>query len=163
MKKSSFYAALLLLTVGAPYASGYTVMTVKASQSNGEVAFKLTDELRFDFDLDKSELVVREGDDKSTTISFSNESTITFGSASGIFDVTATDGRSVALRQNPVESLLEFTSAPEAACTLRVYALQGQLLKSVNGWQGENVDVSTLAPGLYIVNFNNNSIKFYKK
>lgn len=160
MKHPTFYASLLLLAVSALPAMGRTTITVSGSGSDDAV-FDVTDGLVIDFASKAGSMVVKESATKESTFAITDSSVLTFRTESGVADITANSA--IALRRNPVESALEFTAAPESACTLHVYSLQGAALLTVADWQGESVDVSDLTPGLYIVNINNKSIKFYKK
>lgn len=46
--------------------------------------------------------------------------------------------------------------------TLRIFNLVGIEMLAVSRWNGENVDVSTLSKGTYILKVNNQSVKFIK-
>ncbi|MDE5656519.1 MAG: T9SS type A sorting domain-containing protein [Muribaculaceae bacterium] len=161
MKHPTFYASLLLLAVSAMPAMGRTTITVSGSGTDDAV-FDVTDGLVIDFASKAGSMVVKESSSKESTFAITDATVLTFKAVSGVSDIAATNS-AIALRRNPVENALEFTAAPESACTLHVYSLQGAALLTVPGWQGESVDVSDLTPGLYIVNINNQSIKFYKK
>ena len=71
--------------------------------------------------------------------------------------------RSLALRRNPVETMLEITGHDGNPAVLTVTSLAGQQLVKIDGWQGENVDVTSLVSGIYILNINNQTFKFIKK
>lgn len=74
-----------------------------------------------------------------------------------------TDSEMLRLLENPVGETLRFNGTPSAPCTLNVFSLGGSLALSVAGWNGEDIDAGSLARGFYILNYNNQSIKFYKK
>lgn len=69
----------------------------------------------------------------------------------------------LSLRRNPVESRLEIAGHDGSAAQLRVTSLAGQLAVSLDAWKGEPVDVTHLTPGVYILNINNQTLKFIKK
>lgn len=71
--------------------------------------------------------------------------------------------RSLALRRNPVETTLEITGHDGNPAVLTVTSLAGQRLVKIDSWQGENVDVTSLVSGIYILNINNQTFKFIKK
>ncbi len=149
----------MLLAVTAQYGMARTTVTVNGDP---EAVFDVTDGLVIDFASQAGSLVVKDDYGKQTAFAITDNTVLAFNTVSGVSDAISS-ASAVALRQNPVDSFLEFTSSPAQACRLSVISLQGALLLSHDGWQGESVDVSTLSPGLYIVNFNNQSIKFYKK
>lgn len=68
-----------------------------------------------------------------------------------------------ALRRNPVASSLEILGfsgpgrAPDDSIT------DGHTAFSTSHWNGETIDVSRLAPGIYIVNVDNTTLKFIKQ
>lgn len=160
MKHLTFYASMLLVAAAVP-AMGRTTLTVSAPGAE-TATFDITGSTVIDFAAKAGSLVVKGSSEQEATFSITNETVLTFKDVSGVKDIVSSEA-AVALRQNPVETCLEFTAAPASPCNLRVYSLMGTTLLSVAGWQGETVDVSTLSTGLYIVNFNNQSIKFYKK
>lgn len=67
------------------------------------------------------------------------------------------------LKNNPVGDNLEFTSGPAAPTALQVSDLSGKVCLSIRDWNGENVEVSSLPAGIYMVSFNNLTSKFIKK
>lgn len=151
----------MLLAASAMPGAARTTVTVSGSGSDDAV-FEVTDNLVLDLASQSGSLVVKESPSRQTLFSISDNTVLKFTSYSGVSDIPA-DNSGVALRNNPVETTLDFTAAPGQSCRLSVYSLQGAALISLDAWNGESVDVSTLAAGLYIVNFNNQSLKFYKK
>ena len=80
---------------------------------------------------------------------------------SGVSQVITSEG--VSLRRNPVESTLEFNGTLENKTALNIFDLTGGLRLGIQGWSGESVDVSGLTSGIYIIKFDNHTIKFIKK
>lgn len=160
MKHPAFYASLLLLALTAIPAAGRITMTVSGS-GNQDATFDVSDQMVIDFASTPGSIVVKGAQAQPGTFALTDATVLKFTTVSGVSDITSAP--QALLRHNPVETALEFTSAPQSPCTLGVYSLQGTRLLSVDSWNGENVNVSNLAPGLYLVNFNNQSIKFYKK
>ena len=151
----------MLLAASAMPGAARTTVTVSGTGSDDAI-FEVTDNLVIDLASQSGSLVMKESPSRQTLFSISDNTVLKFTSYSGLSDISADNG-GVALRHNPVETTLEFTAAPERSCRLSVYSLQGAALLSLDAWNGESVDVSALAAGLYIVNFNNQSLKFYKK
>lgn len=160
MKHLNLYASLLLVASAMP-AMARTTITVSAPGMD-DTAFDVTGSLVIDFAAKAGSFVMKSDSQQESAFAITNETVLTFKDVAGVSDIMTSDA-TIALRQNPVETALEFTASPDAPCSLRVYSLMGTTVLSVTGWQGESVDVSTLSTGLYIVNFNNQSIKFYKK
>ena len=103
------------------------------------------------------------GETLQETISYADLFSLSFfvSKESGLSQGITSDG--VSLRRNPVESTLEFNGTLENKTALNIFDLKGALCLGIQGWSGECVDVSGLTPGLYIVKFNNQTIKFIKK
>ncbi len=100
--------------------------------------------------------------DKAATFNWGSFTDLSFKvGSSGIHGILA-DGK-LRLRRNPVETMLEFTGYDGKAANLAITDLNGRRCITVNNWNGENVNVASLTPGLYFVTINNNSIKFIKK
>ena len=104
---------------------------------------------------------IYKGNNLQETLSYADVFSLSFSNTSGVPQVTASDG--VSLRRNPVESTLEFYGTLENKTTLKIFDLTGGLRLGIQGWSGESVDVSGLNPGLYIIKFDNQTIKFIKK
>ena len=103
------------------------------------------------------------GETLQETIGYTDLFSLSFivAEVSGVSEVTTSGG--VSLRRNPVESTLEFTGTLENKTALNIFDLTGGLRTRIQGWSGESVDVSGLTPGLYIIKFDNQTIKFLKK
>lgn len=67
------------------------------------------------------------------------------------------------LRYNPVESFLEFTGHNGRPSQLSISSIGGMRMLSLSAWKGESVDVSSLAPGIYLLTIDKTTIKFIKK
>ena len=106
-------------------------------------------------------LGIYKGETLQKTIGYADFSSLSFSNTSGVPQVTASDG--ISLRRNPVEATLEFNGALENKTDLSIFDLTGVLRLRIQGWNGESVDASGLTPGLYILKFDNHTIKFIKK
>lgn len=167
MNKSLLTAALLLSALAAPCnisAAGPSVTVVYQDGSQqAERVFDLTENLTLKFSDDKSELSVGTTPAASTSFKLADIAMIKFNGESDGIEATITDQEMLRLIENPVGSTLRFNGTPSTPCTLNVYSLQGSLALSVANWNGEDVDAGSLTRGFYLLNFNNQSIKFYKK
>lgn len=97
------------------------------------------------------------------TFSFADVSMLVFKTKDGGAETIAADGARVRLLQNPVAERLLFAGTPAEPSAATVTSLAGQTVAHFDGWNGEPLDVAQLAPGIYIFNFNRQSIKFIKK
>jgi len=167
MKKKSYYAAALALAMiagTAATASARGTVTIHGATPEADRTFDLTTELKIGFGSDKSAITVAQGNADVATFPLSQVSSISFnGNFGGVDDISQDLTNVINLRNNPVENLLQFTTAPAEPCRATVYSLQGSALVSIARWQGEDIDVSNLNTGIYLLQFNNQTIKFYKK
>ena len=106
---------------------------------------------------------IYQGETLQENISYNGLFSLSFyvAEGSGVSQVTTSEG--VSLRRNPVESTLEFNGTLESKTALNIFDLTGGLRLGIQGWSGESVDVSGLTSGIYILKFDNHTIKFIKK
>ena len=97
-----------------------------------------------------------------TTIPYTGVETLTFQYATSFVKSISTDS-SLRLQENPVGDYLNILGYEGEPLSLYVFDLKGSLKVQNENWDGQRVYVGSLAPGFYIVNLNNNSIKFIKK
>lgn len=96
-----------------------------------------------------------------TEVPFADAEKIYF---SGITSLGAVEGESAfGIRRNPVGDRLELTGYAGTPVSLTVTSLSGQVAAQLPAWAGETIDVSSLAPGIYLVTINNETLKFIKK
>lgn len=162
IKYLSMLLLVALLGCSAAFARGSIHVNFADKSSPRE--YDLTESLMFTFSKPAALLYVHTGAEGAAEgFSLKNVESITFSDKAAAVEALPGAEGGVKLRNNPVQDELRFAGAPELPCTLSIYSLQGSQLLSLKGWQGENVDVSFLAPGLYILHFNTNSFKFIKK
>ena len=97
------------------------------------------------------------------TFPYENVSAITFryGDGAGVGALKVTNN--LRLRENPVQANLEIAGFEGEPVSLTVFDSKGGVVLKRDGWNGENVNVSSLAPGLYFVTVNKTTLKFIKK
>ncbi len=100
---------------------------------------------------------------QTATFTWGSFSTLSFkvGEATGIAENIVNS--ELRLRHNPAEYELEFVGYDGNAANLAVFDLNGRRHLTRNNWSGENVDITSLSPGVYFVTINNKTIKFIKK
>lgn len=105
---------------------------------------------------------VYEGETKAALFPYDKTASLAFIThGSGVAGVSAESP--LRLAENPVGDRLELTGASGDTCPLTVFDLSGAACVSLPRWNGEAVDVSRLAPGLYLVTVNSTTLKFIKK
>ncbi len=45
---------------------------------------------------------------------------------------------------------------------VNIYSMNGQIVKKLSHWKGNSIDISALVPGVYIIQVNNQALKFKK-
>lgn len=167
MKSNCLIAAMALTAAAflpAASAQARSTITVHSTQAGADKTFELSNDLKLSFGIKSGALTVAGGSATQTSFPLSQIAKITFSiGGAGVDGIGADLASKPALRRNPVTEMLEFTAAPENPCQARVFSLQGSLLLNINNWQGEDINVGSLPAGLYIFQYNNQTIKFYKK
>lgn len=107
-------------------------------------------------------VVVANGEAQAT-MPFGAFQTLGFGSGSvGIGKVEAVSTR-LFVTPNPVRSAMAVAGAESLDATLNIFDTSGRRVVSRSNYNGETIDVSSLAPGLYLAQIDNQTIKFIKK
>ena len=131
----------------------------KAGNSISKTAITTENVIRFS----KDGVGVYKGATLQENISYTGLGSLSFlgSGGSGVPQLTVSEG--ISLKRNAVESTLEFNGTLENKTTLNIFDLTGRLRLSIKGWTGESVNVTGLNQGLYIITFDNLTIKFIKK
>lgn len=123
-------------------------------------AFEITTASVLSFDA--GDLLVKPDGSQPTAIPLAGIKSIKFEASQGALEQVADDNVSLRLRRNPVADILEVEGSVGNPATLEIFAVSGVRVLAILSWQGESVDVTSLANGLYILRINNNAIKFIK-
>lgn len=163
MRKTTRIIALSLLAFAPFLSANADDLLLKGNDSNGVTngSAVITTESVVVFTADGLE--VRDGAGNAVaTFPYSWLDNMTFSyDGSGVAPTFAAN--CVSLKNNPVSNLLEFTNSPESPARLAVTDMEGRVVIERKTWNGESVDVSLLPVGIYMVSFNNQTIKFIKK
>ena len=163
MKFKHLSTLLFAALIGSSVAFARGSMKVTMTDANKSKDFSLSTDLKMTFDTSEGNMFVNYGPGGKERFSLKGIKSITFSTdPSGVEEITDME-QTVSLLRNPVESVLQFCGKPTHPCTLYVYNMQGSLVLQANNWQGHEIYVNSLAPGMYIVHYSNNSIKFIKK
>ncbi len=161
MKKSYIITALLFLA-SVFGAEARLQMTVTFSdEAVTPVAVDITDATVFKVGKNATFTLQEDGVDLAT-LKAADIASLKFEYVTTGVENTLVDRFALRLRTNPVENVLSFIGqAPENA-NLAIYATDGKCVLNVAGWQGDDLDVSSLSGGLYVLKINNQIMKFIK-
>ena len=137
-----------------------SVVEVHAPDNGGVITEPLSTATIISFKTDALE--ISNGGLTATSIAYADAEKITFKTG-GTAVASIHANSSLRLRRNPVESLLEITGYDGKPAPLTVASLAGSSLISLKEWSGEDIDVSALTPGIYLLNIDNKTLKFIKK
>ena len=146
----------LILRVAAQ--STYVHLTITMNDGTEETYDMLnTSYMYFD---NGEKLVITETIDKTTTVAYplADIRKITCQEVEGLDETSSLD---VAFFPNPVHDKVTFRNV-RGKQTVKIYALDGKLIKATQIDDNQTVDVSTLPQGLYLVNVNYNTFKMMK-
>jgi Secretion system C-terminal sorting domain len=73
------------------------------------------------------------------------------------------DAQKILLSPNPSTDFFKITSDYTEGLKVKIYSLTGQLVHQGAYMNDQNIDVSNLSTGLYLVQVNNSTLKFIKK
>ena len=165
MKKT--IKSLLLLTALASasglQAEDVKVLNVVAKDADGKVIAEAPVSLESGLHFTDTGMEVVDNGMLQAVFNYTDMTAFAFqlSTVTGISNVAA--DTALGLRQNPVANALGITGFTKEEAALRVTDLKGEIKVSLPAWQGEDVDVSALTPGLYFVTINQTTLKFIKK
>ena len=154
-----------LLAAGALASAGAACLhaekTVKVTAPDGTpTRMALSTGTRISFPVTGAEIA--NPGEETVSIPYSRIQSISFDDTGLGVDRTVSN-IALRVRRNPVESLLEVSGHNGAVARLSIASAGGARMIGIREWKGEPVDVSSLAPGIYILTIDNTSIKFIKK
>lgn len=76
---------------------------------------------------------------------------------------TGTDNDLIKLYPNPSAEFIRITSDKKEALKVKIFSAEGRLVLNGTFQHGEDIDISSLKTGFYLVQVNNNTIKLIKK
>lgn len=153
--------ALFFLAFGAR-AEGDEVISVYTNSSQTPTKIAIADVSRILFETDSFNIKNKK-DGAVSYFDYSDVIKITFNETLGLEDITATDPN-VTIFPNPVKENLKINGAEDMfGSDLYIYSITGTLVTKQAKWNGENINVSNLNPGIYFININSTTIKFVKQ
>lgn len=158
-KSTRALTVTLLLASGAlPAVHAEKRVEVKAPDGNVEVA-ALTTGTKITFG-EGGVSILNDGQ-PTVSVGYPQAQSIVFANYSGVLSLAGQS--SLGLLRNPVGDLLEVKGHDNSPATLGISSIGGGRMLSLKEWKGEAIDVSSLAPGIYLLTINNNTLKFIKK
>lgn len=150
---------LLALIMGMAFSMEAQSTQVVVTLNDGtEQNYAMTEADRMYFE-DNTILVIETAEYKGTArISLADIRKITCQEVEGLDETSSLD---VAFFPNPVHDKVTFRNV-RGKQTVKIYALDGRLIKATQIDDNQTVDVSTLPQGLYLVNVNYNTFKMMK-
>lgn len=137
---------------------------VIANDSQGESVGKVavTIDSKIVFTADGVQILDKES--QTAFFPYADISTLSFSTPEAAGVASVAERGKIRLLENPVSSMLRI-SVPDNLTSppLSIHDISGSIRISLRKWDGEAVDVSNLAPGLYFVTLNNTTLKFIKK
>ncbi len=109
-----------------------------------------------------TKLVVNNNDNTSDDFYFSDIIKITFNEQGT--SIETVNASSASIFPNPVKDNLIIQNAEKIyGSDIYIYSMTGVLVEKYSQWNGESINVSDLAPGVYFVNSNSTTLKFVKQ
>ena len=158
--KHPFRLGLLLIALTwcfcASLEAQSTVMNVLMHDGTSQ-SFVMTDADRVYF-TDNTYLVVEDADANTTSIRLDDIRKITCTELEGVADDAHA---ALSLLPNPTRNTVTLLNL-EGCQEVKIYALSGQLVKSVEASSGHAIDVSDLTPGVYMLRTQSCTLKMMK-
>lgn len=154
-------SALLLAAATIPALNAQMkIVIVPPEGEQAPAEADLTVDTKVTFDADA--MTITNGSEVAS-IPYSLISAVKFDSGSvAVGEISSTKG-SLRLRENPVANTAIIDGWDGNPTRLTINSLSGQLVADIKAWNGEELDVTLLSPGAYIININHQAIKFIKK
>lgn len=161
MNRRMILPSILLATAMLPCTARDVTIHFKEA-TTGSVTVKMTEDVRLNF-ADANLSVTPPDGTAPLSFPLGAIEKVTFGSAAGIGEV-GTDSQSTRqLLYNSSSATLSGNGWEQGeASPLSIHAIDGRCLLSLPRYGGENLDLSTLTPGIYIARAGATVLKFNK-
>lgn len=161
MKHKQFYFRLLVLLLATAVNYAHAQNSLITKHKDGSQSGTLVNNIdRITFS--SGNLVIKKKDATSSSMMISDIDKMSFGIYSGIVEVPNI-GSSLQIYPNAATSYIMLKNAPEGEIKIAVYSMTGTLLKSIKlGSASQQIDISKLTNGLYLLKVNTTTFKFMK-
>ncbi|MCM1110937.1 MAG: T9SS type A sorting domain-containing protein [Clostridium sp.] len=143
----------------APESSAQTSLSVKTSGGH-ESSYALSLQSRLKFVDGK--LRILSGESTVAEHPLANVEKLMFGTGLTAIDILPADQTAVCPEYYTIRDIVTFTGQPASPCPLELYSLGGSRVIAVTDWSGEQIDMSGLAAGIYLLHINNETFKLIK-
>lgn len=156
-KKLMFAAATMLVVLPAVADNGLVMNVTAHDDTEQSVKVVAGDVLGFS----NAEMKLMNGEETKASFPLNAIKNLTFAPPSSVEVLTEAD--EIHPLRNPVGDLLEIAAPSGEEYTLYIHDMGGMLVHRVSAWKGEPVNVSALAPGIYLVTLKDTTFKIIKK
>lgn len=152
----------IMLAVGALLpATADRSISIAYADGSEPLSRPLSESLHLKFS-DAGKLDISEGDALIASVPLADIKNITFTPPSAVEEITD-NSDALRLVSNPVEDTLRLRGDFSNPASLAIFGVDGTLRGRLSDYHGEDLDVSYLPSGLYILTINHTSLKFIKK
>ena len=138
-------------------AQGTLVALVVTTTDNEELTYLLTEESRLYFENGET-LVINDGADATMTFELAKIRKIVCTEVTG---TTENEAPMATVFPNPTHNRFMVKNLAEP-CHARIFSLDGRLVKAFDAQDGDVIDISELAEGMYLLSINGLTLKLMK-
>lgn len=154
--------AALLLATSVAAETGKVIKIHAAETGKDPTEFSLSEVRKITFSTDGFDVVLKGDDASLTSFKFETVGKLTFADETSVNSVL-NEAKLIRVAPNPVRDYLHITGCDQLSGNdLAIYSVSGQNILKINNWDGNDIDVSHLPEGIYIVNINSTTLKFVK-
>lgn len=153
-----FKLAFMLLLLGSVFVKAQTTVTVNYFDESNQV-FSVEESGKLFFNDDN--LMINTNGTNTTSIPVELIKRITFSEET--METTELTTENLVLYPNPATNFIRIQSNSGELIDVKIYSMQGQLLLSGKYFSSENIDVSSLEKGIYVVKADKSNLKMIKK
>ena len=160
--KLRFCLIISLLLLASSYAKADELLSIYLSNSDlSPVRIDVSTISTIKFKTKR--MIVTNKDNTSSGFYFSDIVKITFNE-NGETSIETTDTQTSSIYPNPVKDNLNIRNAENMyGNDVCIYSITGVLVSKYSQWNGEDIDISHLSPGIYFINTNSTTLKFVKQ
>ena len=148
---------LLFLTSFLIHGNAQNVTLVVTTTDGAEQTFELTNDGRLYFE-NGEQLIIEDCTGATTTFQLGNIQKLICTEVTGVVEGTVSD---LQLIPNPTRNSF-FIQNLQGSCQANIYTLEGRLVKSFEAKESQPVDISDLAPGMYFLHIDGQTLKMMK-
>lgn len=157
-KTNLFKLAFMLLLMSSVFVKAQTTVTVNYFDESNQV-FSVEESGKLFFNDDN--LMINTNGTNTTSIPVALIKRITFSEE--MMETTELTIENLVLYPNPATNFIRIQSNSGELIDVKIYSMQGQLLLSGKYFSSENIDVSSLEKGIYVVKADKSNLKMIKK